>query len=97
VEWGCYFSIGVELLSSQKIQEIAAAVPADRLLTETDNPGGMKWVNGERGMPADLSAVVVELAAVRQMETGALQELVAQNFRRLLETDWPPAAAVAEF
>jgi len=41
VEHGFYFIIGVELLFSQHIQDIAGYLPAEQMLTETDNPGGM--------------------------------------------------------
>jgi TatD DNase family protein len=94
VRLGCYFSIGVELTSSEKIREIAAAVPAERLLTETDNPGGMKWVTGARGMPEAVGDVVAELARVRGEAVEETRERVAENFRRLLEDDWPPVVAL---
>src|SRR3989304_4586318 len=52
IKCGCYFTIGVEVLYSDHIKGIAKAVPDHLLLTEKDNPGGMKWLQGEGGRPA---------------------------------------------
>src|SRR3972149_6003459 len=43
IDYGAYFTIGVEVFSAENIQAIAREVPAGQLLTETDNPGGLKW------------------------------------------------------
>ena len=57
IDFGCYFTIGVEVLYSDYIEAIAKAVPDHLLLTETDNPGALKWLkkNNEVGMPTALS------------------------------------------
>ena len=44
VEHGFYFTIGVEVLFSQHIQDIARYLPAELMLTETDNPEGRTLV-----------------------------------------------------
>ena len=68
IDFGCYFTIGVEVLYSDYIKEIAKAVPDHLLLTETDNPGALRWLkkNDEVGMPAALNDVVNALATLRQ-------------------------------
>src|SRR5918996_1254018 len=43
VQFGAYFTIGVEVLYSETIQTIAREIPEHLLLTETDNPGGLQW------------------------------------------------------
>ncbi len=45
---GAFFTVGVEVLLSTKIQQLASAIPIERLLTETDNPGGWQWMEGDR-------------------------------------------------
>jgi TatD DNase family protein len=54
IEYGCYFTLGVEVLYSDYIKDIARAIPDHLLLTETDNPGALRWLkkNHEVGMPA---------------------------------------------
>jgi TatD DNase family protein len=84
---GTYFTVGVELLYSDHIVDIAREVPLELLLTETDNPGGPREYLGEWGMPSLICDVVRALAAVRGMSKGAIVETVQANFLRLIEDD----------
>jgi TatD DNase family protein len=81
VDFGAYFTFGVELLSSEKIRTIARAVPMNQILTETDNPGGLQWLTGEIGMPSVLSRVVDELASLKDATPAAAEKAVEENFR----------------
>ena len=68
IDFGCYFTIGVEVLYSDYIKEIAKSVPDHLLLTETDNPGALRWLkkNDEVGMPTAIKDVVNAVAELRQ-------------------------------
>jgi Tat protein secretion system quality control protein TatD with DNase activity len=57
------------------------------LLTETDNPGGLKWLNGTLGMPKDLEKVIATLAELRGSTPGSIRRTVHGNFARLIESD----------
>ncbi|MEM8863651.1 MAG: TatD family hydrolase [Chloroflexota bacterium] len=83
VTYGCYFTFGVELLHSQLIQELAQRCPADKLLTETDGPGGLEWLTGERAMLSHLDGVVDMLAQVRGEDAAELKGQIAENYKRL--------------
>ena len=83
IDHGCYFTIGVELMVSAQIQEIAQRVPLERLLTETDNPGGQHWLTGEVGMPCLVQTVIEHLAMLKQLTTIDLMAIVQNNFQRL--------------
>ncbi len=87
LEYGAFFTIGVEVLYSPAIQALARELPMDRLLTETDNPGGLKWLKGIAGMPLVLTEVVGAIADLKQMAPGAVEQLVQQNFSRLIAGD----------
>jgi TatD DNase family protein len=89
VDFGCYFTIGVEVRYSDYIKKIAQAVPDHLLLTETDNPGALKWLkkNDEIGMPAAIKDVVNAIAELRQSTTVEIQRLVQTNFSRLMADD----------
>lgn len=91
-EQGAYFSIGVELLRSERIARIARRIPMERLLSETDNPGGWAWLEGPPGMPSLLERVVDRLAEVRAMDRRELTAILEDNARRLLAeggVPWP--------
>ena len=89
IDFGCYFTIGVEVLYSDYIKSIAKAVPDHLLLTETDNPGALKWLkkNDEIGMPTAIKDVVNALAELRQSTPNHVESLVQANFSRLIADD----------
>ena len=89
IDYGCYFTIGVEVLYSDYIKEIARTIPDHLLLTETDNPGALKWLknNDEIGMPTAIKGVVDGLATLRQTAQEEITSLVYANFARLIADD----------
>lgn len=96
IDFGCYFTIGVEVLYSDYIKQIAKSVPDHLLLTETDNPGALKWLkkDNELGMPCAITSVIDALATVRGASPGNIETTVQQNFARLVRDD-PGLGAVA--
>src|SRR6185436_5524722 len=70
IDFGCYFTIGVEVHNSDYIKEIAKLIPDHLLLTETDNPGALKWLNknDDIGMPMAIQNVVQDVALVRHSD-----------------------------
>ena len=89
IDYGCYFTIGVEVLYSDYIKAIAKEIPDHLLLTETDNPGALRWLkkNDEIGMPMAIKDVVNALAELRQSTPEQIEKLVHGNFMRLLAND----------
>jgi len=89
IQYGCYFTIGVEVLYSDYIKEIAQAVPDHLLLTETDNPGALRWLKkkDEIGMPTAIKDVVNALAVLRQSVPEKIEPLIKTNFYRLISND----------
>lgn len=79
----CYFTVGVEVISSPKIQIIAQIIPVDRLLTETDNPGGFQSLTKTRGMPIMLRSVISKLAEIRKEDPHAIEQQVFINFSKI--------------
>lgn len=84
IDYGVCFTFGVELLTSDKIRALARAVPLDRIITETDNPGALKWLTGVVGMPEVLTRVVEEIARVKGIEAEEMERRVEENFRRVV-------------
>ena len=89
IEYGCYFTIGVEVLYSDYIKEIGRTIPDHLLLTETDNPGALRWLKktDEIGMPVAIKDVVAALATLRQTAPDEIASLVRANFARLIAHD----------
>ena len=86
-DYGAYFTIGVEVLYSGQIQDIARELPMEQLLTETDNPGGLKWLKGTMGMPQVVQEVVQAIAKLKYTTAETITKTVYKNFMRLIEDD----------
>ncbi len=84
---GYLFTIGVEVLYSEKIRQVARAVPPRQLLSETDNPGGNRWLGGEVAPPDIIADVVTETARLKGLPPGKLEALIQANFLRLIGDD----------
>jgi TatD DNase family protein len=82
---GAYFTVGVEVLRSELIQSLAARLPFDRILTETDNPGAWDWMEGEVGFPELIEQVEEAVAEARGMSRGELSAQVERNFQGVLQ------------
>lgn len=66
------------------LRDIASAVPDDRLLCETDSPYlAPTPYRGKRNEPAWVVRIAEELAALRQVPAGKLQERITSNFAAL--------------
>ena len=87
IERGFYFTVGGEVGHSGKIREIARDIPQDRLLTETDNPGGPESYLGRPGTPALLIDIVRSLAEVRKIPVGDLVLAICSNLANLFQGD----------
>jgi TatD DNase family protein len=93
---GCYFTVGPEVSYSDHIRAIACEIPAGRLLTETDNPGGPKGYIGAPGMPGLIERVVEAVAQARGASAAAVAGTVQENLLRLLEGEaWIPGRWLA--
>ena len=84
---GYLFTIGVEVLYSEKIREVARAVPARQLLSETDNPGGHRWLAGEVAPPDIIADVVAAVARLKGLPPEKMEALIQANFLRLVGED----------
>jgi len=87
VENGFYFTIGVEVLFSRHIQDIARSLPAELMLTETDNPGGSQSLTGTIGTPLLLEDVIRKLAEIRGTSDQIIITAVHNNLTRLGDDD----------
>jgi len=89
IDFGCYFTIGVEVHYSDHIKAISKLIPDHLLLTETDNPGAIKWLNknDEIGMPTAIQNVVEAVAELRNTTPERIERLVEANFGRMIEDD----------
>lgn len=82
VSLGCYFSVNAEMLGNKKGRELAATIPFDRLLTETDGP--FTLIEGRTACPVDVNSVVRSLANLRRSTPEVVITTVRKNLSTLL-------------
>jgi len=82
VSAGCFFSVNPAMIRSLSGQAIIAAIPDDRLLTETDGPF-VKHA-GHPVRPLDVARTLPALARERGTAEAVLGPMILQNFRRAL-------------
>jgi len=68
-----------------RIRHLAAALPAEAIVLETDSPDiPPVWLAGGRNAPAELPRIAAELAALRGLAPDALAALTTANALRVL-------------
>ena len=82
---GCYFSVNPRMLDSKRGRAYVQAIPADRLLLETDEPAseGAPWSAAR--VRGSLEETLTQLAALRGDDPAQLRERIAQTSRTLLQ------------
>jgi TatD DNase family protein len=79
---GCWFSIGPAMLSSRKGRLLAAEMPRDRVLPETDGPFGQ--LDGKALMPWESCLVEEALSRLWGIPVTEVEKLMESNLRRLV-------------
>ncbi|MDP9154684.1 MAG: TatD family hydrolase [Pseudomonadota bacterium] len=82
IEMGCWFSVGAAMLRSQKGRLLAAEMPPDRVLTETDGP--FAKVSGKPLQPAQCGDAIKALASMWGLDDATTQKTVVASFRELV-------------
>lgn len=84
IEDGCFFSVGMRMLSTKRGREYVRIIPDERLLVESDLPSAPD-------MPADvgeingvLNTVIETLATIRQVDAAQLCEDITARSEALL-------------
>lgn len=99
VELGLYISFSgiVTFKATENLRQIAAKVPAERLLVETDAPYLAPVPHrGKRNEPAFVADTARVVAAAQGMGEAELADLTTANFTRLFtKADVPAALAAA--
>lgn len=87
LDLGAYFSFGVALDHSARIRDLALRAPLDRILSETDNPGALEWLTGQKGDPSEIKNVVRTLARIKRIQIDAARSIIKENVLRLIGDD----------
>jgi TatD DNase family protein len=81
VKLGCWFSVGPAMVRGLKGRQLLAAMPRNRVLTETDGPFG-KGVDGPL-MPGQVGPAVAACGATWQIDLTEAQDQLDSNLRTI--------------
>ena len=84
LDYGCYFTISVDLGYSKTTEEIVKYLPLDRILTETDGPTALEWVNGEYGYPSYIKNIVGKISAIKNLPEEQVKKSIEFNLKSLI-------------
>lgn len=82
VDSGCWFSVGPAMLSGARGRGLVAAMPVDRIITETDGP--FAQVQGEPACPWHADLALSELAAIWGRSLEGARKQLNENFSDLV-------------
>lgn len=79
LDFGCRFTIGVDVHESLQTREMVALLPLDRILAETDGPEAKAWLTGQSGTPQDLLEVIRTIAEIKGLNVEDVQKATYEN------------------
>ena len=82
INLGCWFSIGPAMLASEKGRVLAARMPHERVLTESDGP--FAQLNGEPVMPWHVENALGELSQIWSLSPEEAEQNIHRNLQNLL-------------
>lgn len=84
VDVGCWFSVGPAMLSGEKGRKLAARMPRDRILTETDGPFAV--VDGRSAFPWDVDVALGVLGDLWATDRRSVETTLRDNLKRLTKS-----------
>ena len=85
LDYGCYFTIGVDIGYSKLTDEIVKLLPINRILTETDGPTALEWVNGEYSYPDYIKTIVEKISTIKKINVEQVKQMVYGNYLGLVK------------
>lgn len=84
---GCLISVPTSVVNSKQKQRLAAAVPLESLVLETDAPF-LSPVKGERNEPANVRRAAEKVAEVKGLAASKVADAAAENALRFFNARW---------
>jgi TatD DNase family protein len=82
IDIGCWFSVGPAMLRGKTGQKLAALMPRNRVLTESDGPFASH--QGRPAMPWDVEEAVRGLASIWRLSIASAENQLLSNLRGLV-------------
>lgn len=83
IEMGCWFSVGVGMLNSERGKSLTARIPRERILTESDGP--FAQIDGRAVLPWEIGRAVDVLTDIWGNDRHETEEILKDNLRHITE------------
>lgn len=80
IDSNSYFTLSVDMNTSQKSKEIAKLIPLNQILAETDGPTALEWVNGIYGMPSEIINVYNSICTTKNIHIDELKYNINKTY-----------------
>lgn len=81
VDLGCWFSVGPSMLRGEKGRELAAKMPRQRVLTESDGP--FAQIAGRSMLPWEVGDAIADLGTIWGLSSAAVEQQLLTNLSSL--------------
>lgn len=81
---GSYFTISCDVGHSPVTDLLIDRLPLDRILTETDGPQSLEWINGTYGQADYVKEVLAYISRRKKVPLQTLEKQVEKNYRTLM-------------
>lgn len=85
LKYGCYFTISVDIGYSKITEEIVKYLPMEKILTETDGPTALEWVNGDFGYPDYIQGIITKISVLKNIPKEEVIKQIYNNFNTLIK------------
>lgn len=82
----CYWTISVDITESELSKDLVSKLPIERILTETDGPTALEWVNGEYAYPDYVENIVREISLIKGLAYEDCKNKINNNFKSLISS-----------
>jgi TatD DNase family protein len=82
INLGCWFSVGPAMLRGGRGRTLAARMPPERVLTESDGP--FAQIDGTPVMPWQVGATMDELSRIWSLPRERVDQMILMNLRKLV-------------
>lgn len=80
---GAYFTIGPDAGYSKTTDEIINILPINRILTETDGPTSIEWINGSYSESDYIKKILEYISNIKKISLSELEKQIYKNYLSL--------------
>lgn len=78
-----FFTISSDIGYSEITDELIKIIPLENLLTETDGPKALEWVNGSYSKPSFVKNIIKHIGKIKNINTTSVEDQIFKNYLKL--------------